>query len=151
MPKIILKEHYRYQVNYSKLTMFQDFPDNCISVPLAYTLHAGIWMTWVFFLKPFPHWMGRPDTNYYTHGCSTFCLIPIALSEAPDLIYWPVLKTCYKDKIMNVCWLFCHAILVLFECFANMKWILMKVTWFYEWDELPYIFSGEELRHKEFI
>lgn len=50
MSKIILKEHYRYKVNHSKLTTFQDFTDNCISVLLACALHAGMWVTWVYFL-----------------------------------------------------------------------------------------------------
>jgi len=45
MSKIVLKEHYRYKVNHSKLRTFPDFPDNCFSGPLAYKLHAGLRMT----------------------------------------------------------------------------------------------------------
>lgn len=101
-----------------------------------------------FFLNPFPCSVDRLDANYYMHGSSAFCLIPIALCEAPDLIYWPVLKTCYEDRIMNVCWLFCHATLVLLKCLANKKWILIEPMWTCQWHKLLPIPTNEEIVYR---
>lgn len=33
----------------------------------------------------------------------------------------PTLQTCYEDRIMNLWWLFCHAILALLKCFPSKK------------------------------